>query len=122
VQIAFGYGVFTGGFGLHYGAERVGASVIPISSGNTKRQIQILQDFKTTTLVCTPSYALLLADTMIEMDININALHLKYGLFGGEPWSEKMRAEIKNKLGIIATDNYGLSQEFIQHALLQPKK
>ncbi|MEW6288681.1 MAG: phenylacetate--CoA ligase [Thermodesulfobacteriota bacterium] len=110
VQIAFGYGLFTGGFGLHYGAERVGASVIPISSGNTKRQIQILQDFKTTTLVCTPSYALLLADTMIEMNININALHLRYGLFGGEPWSEEMRAEIKNKLGIIATDNYGLSE------------
>ncbi|MBI5558306.1 MAG: phenylacetate--CoA ligase [Deltaproteobacteria bacterium] len=110
VQIAFGYGLFTGGFGLHYGAERIGASVIPISSGNTKRQIQILQDFKTTTLVCTPSYALLLADTMMEMDININALSLKYGLFGGEPWSEEMRTEIKNKLGIIATDNYGLSE------------
>jgi len=110
VQIAFGYGLFTGGFGLHYGAERVGASVIPISSGNTKRQIQILQDFKTTTLVCTPSYALLLADTMIEMNININALQLKYGLFGGEPWSEEMRTEITNKLGIIATDNYGLSE------------
>jgi len=110
VQIAFGYGLFTGGFGLHYGAERVGASVIPISSGNTKRQIQILQDFKTTTLVCTPSYALLLADTMIDMDININALQLKFGLFGGEPWSEEMRGEIKNKLGIIATDNYGLSE------------
>lgn len=110
VQIAFGYGLFTGGFGLHYGAERVGASVIPISSGNTKRQIQILQDFKTTALVCTPSYALLLADTMIGMDININTLHLKYGLFGGEPWSEEMRGEIKNKLGIIATDNYGLSE------------
>lgn len=110
VQIAFGYGLFTGGFGLHYGAERVGASVIPISSGNTKRQIQILQDFKTTTLVCTPSYALLLADTMNAMDININSLQLKYGLFGGEPWSEEMRREIKNKLGIIATDNYGLSE------------
>ncbi|RJX28907.1 MAG: phenylacetate--CoA ligase family protein [Desulfurivibrio sp.] len=110
VQIAFGYGLFTGGFGLHYGAERIGASVIPISSGNTKRQIQILQDFKTTALVCTPSYALLLADTMLEMNININALHLKYGLFGGEPWSEEMRTEIRNKLGIIATDNYGLSE------------
>ncbi|MCK9295947.1 MAG: phenylacetate--CoA ligase [Desulfobulbaceae bacterium] len=110
VQIAFGYGLFTGGFGLHYGAERVGASVIPISSGNTKRQIQILQDFKTTALVCTPSYALLLADTMMAMDININTLQLKYGLFGGEPWSEEMRTEIKNKLGIIATDNYGLSE------------
>lgn len=110
VQIAFGYGLFTGGFGLHYGAERIGASVIPISSGNTRRQIQILQDFKTTTLVCTPSYALLLADTMQEMGIPINALSLKYGLFGGEPWSEAMRQEIQNKLHIIATDNYGLSE------------
>ncbi len=110
VQIAFGYGLFTGGFGLHYGAERIGASVIPISSGNTKRQIQIMQDFKTTALVCTPSYGLLLADTMQEMDININALDLRFGLFGGEPWSEGMREEIQNKLHIQATDNYGLSE------------
>ncbi len=110
VQIAFGYGLFTGGFGLHYGSERIGASVIPISSGNTKRQIQIMQDFKTTTLICTPSYALLLADKMMEMNININALALRYGLFGGEPWSEEMRREISSKLNIIATDNYGLSE------------
>ena len=110
VQIAFGYGLFTGGFGLHYGAERIGASVIPISSGNTKRQIQIMQDFKTTALICTPSYALLLADTMLEMNININALDLRFGLFGGEPWSEGMRNEIQTKLNIIATDNYGLSE------------
>lgn len=110
VQIAFGYGLFTGGFGLHYGSERIGASVIPISSGNTKRQIQIMQDFKTTTLICTPSYALLMADTLIENNININALSLRYGLFGGEPWSEGMRDEIKRKLNIIATDNYGLSE------------
>jgi phenylacetate-CoA ligase len=110
VQIAFGYGMFTGGFGLHYGAETVGASVIPISSGNTKRQIQIMQDFRTTALVCTPSYALLLADLMEEKGIHINALSLKYGLFGGEPWSEAMRREIQDKLNIIATDNYGLSE------------
>ncbi len=110
VQISFGYGLFTGGFGLHYGAERVGASVIPISSGNTKRQLTIMQDFKTTALVCTPSYALLLADTMAEQGININALPLKYGLFGGEPWSEGMRKEIQEKLHIVATDNYGLSE------------
>lgn len=110
VQIAFGYGMFTGGFGLHYGAERVGASVIPISSGNTKRQLQIMQDFRTTALVCTPSYALVLADAMAEMNISLSALSLKYGLFGGEPWSEAMRAEIQNKLNIIATDNYGLSE------------
>jgi len=110
IQIAFGYGLFTGGFGLHYGAERIGASVIPISSGNTKRQIQIMQDFKTTALVCTPSYALMIADIMLEMGVNINALSLKWGLFGAEPWSEAMRTEINNKLNITATDNYGLSE------------
>ena len=110
IQIAFGYGLVTGGFGLHYGAELVGTSVIPISSGNTKRQIQIMQDFKTTALVCTPSYALVMADTMMEMGINPNGLSLRYGLFGGEPWSEGMRREINEKLGIIATDNYGLSE------------
>lgn len=110
VQIAFGYGMFTGGFGLHYGAERVGASVIPLSSGNTKRQLQIMEDFKTTALVCTPSYALLLADVIEEKGISLNSLSLKYGLFGGEPWSEAMRKEIQNKLNIIATDNYGLSE------------
>jgi phenylacetate-CoA ligase len=110
VQIAFGYGLFTGGFGLHYGAERLGASVIPISSGNTARQIKIMQDFKTTALICTPSYALLIADTLAEMDVNVNSLSLKYGLFGAEPWSEGMRLEIQRKLKIIATDNYGLSE------------
>jgi len=110
VQIAFGYSLFTGGFGLHYGAERIGASVIPISSGNTARQIKIMQDFKTTALVCTPSYALLIADTIQEMGIMNNSLSLKYGLFGAEPWSEKIRQEIQNKLKIIATDNYGLSE------------
>ncbi len=110
IQIAFGYGLFTGGFGIHYGAERLGASVIPISAGNTKRQIQIMQDFKTTALVCTPSYALIIADTMMEMGINPAGLSLRYGLFGAEPWSEAMRQEIREKLGIIATDNYGLSE------------
>ena len=110
VQIAFGYSLFTGGFGLHYGAERVGASVIPISSGNTARQIKIMQDFRTTALVCTPSYAMLIADTIQEAGISINSLSLKYGLFGAEPWSEKMRQEIQDKLKIIATDNYGLSE------------
>lgn len=110
IQIAFNYGLFTGAFGLHYGAERVGASVIPISSGNTKRQVKIMQDFKTTALVCTPSYALLIADTIIEMGINPNSLSLRYGLFGAEPWSEAMRREIQEKLKIVATDNYGLSE------------
>ena len=110
IQIAFGYGLFTGGFGLHYGAERLGASVIPISSGNTKRQIQIMQDFKSTALVCTPSYALKMADVMMDMGINPNGLSLRYGLFGAEPWSEAMRREINERLGIRATDNYGLSE------------
>lgn len=110
IQIAFGYGLFTGGFGLHYGAERLGASVIPISAGNTKRQIQIMQDFKTTALVCTPSYALKIADVMMDMGINPNGLSLRYGLFGAEPWSEAMRLEINERLGIRATDNYGLSE------------
>ncbi|WP_456385447.1 phenylacetate--CoA ligase family protein [Desulfolithobacter sp.] len=110
IQIAFGYGLFTGGFGLHYGAERIGASVIPISAGNTKRQIQIMQDFRTTALVCTPSYALIIADTMMEMGVNPNGLSLRVGLFGAEPWSEAMRHEIRDKLGIVATDNYGLSE------------
>ena len=110
VQIAFGYGLFTGGFGLHYGAERIGASVIPISSGNTRRQVKIMQDFKTTALVCTPSYALLIADAISETGINVNSLSLKYGLFGAEPWSEGMRQEIQERLKIVATDNYGLSE------------
>ena len=110
IQIAFGYGLFTGGFGLHYGAERLGASVIPISAGNTRRQIQIMQDFKTTALVCTPSYALTIADTMMEMGINASSLSLRVGLFGAEPWSEAMRREINDKLNISATDNYGLSE------------
>jgi len=110
VQISFNYGLFTGAFGLHYGAERLGASVIPMSSGNTKRQIKIMQDFKTTALVSTPSYALLIADTLMEMGINRNALSLKWGLFGAEPWSEAMRKEIQDKLKVVATDNYGLSE------------
>jgi len=110
VQIAFDYGLFTGALGLHYGAERIGASVIPISSVNTRRQVTIMQDFKTTALLCTPSYALSIADTIREKGVNVNSLSLKYGLFGAEPWSEKIRQELEEKLKIIATDNYGLSE------------
>ncbi len=110
VQIAFGYGLFTGGFGLHYGSEKIGASVIPISSGNTKRQLMIMEDYKTTALVCTPSYALFLSETMEEAGVGPERLSLKYGLFGSEPFSEKMRREVESKIGIIATDNYGLSE------------
>ncbi|MFB3818695.1 MAG: phenylacetate--CoA ligase family protein [Candidatus Methylomirabilales bacterium] len=110
VQIAFGYGLFTGAFGLHYGAERLGASVIPASSGNTARQIKIMQDFRTTALVSTPSYALYIGDTLREMGIPASSLSLKYGLFGAEPWSDALRQEIQEKLGVVATDNYGLSE------------
>ncbi|GFM31907.1 phenylacetate--CoA ligase family protein [Desulfovibrio subterraneus] len=110
VQIAFHYGLFTGGFGLHYGAETLGASVIPSSGGNARKQIMIMQDYRTTALCCTPSYALHLADTMEEMGVNPNSLHLKWGLFGAEAWSEAMREEIQNRLKVTATDNYGISE------------
>ncbi len=110
VQIAFGYGMFTGAFGLHYGAETIGASVIPMGAGNTEKQIMIMQDYKTTVLVGTPSYAITLADRMERMGIDPKSLSLKVGLFGGEPWSEAMRREIENRLCLSATDNYGLSE------------
>ena len=110
VQIAFSYGLFTGAFGLHYGAEVIGASVIPMGTGNTEKQIMIMQDYKTTALVSTPSYAMELADRISQAGIDPKTLSLKFGLFGGEPWSEKMRAEIENRLFLSATDNYGLSE------------
>ncbi|MEI8355253.1 MAG: phenylacetate--CoA ligase [Deltaproteobacteria bacterium] len=110
VQIAFGYGLFTGAFGLHYGAEAIGASVIPMSAGNTEKQIMIMQDYKTTALVCTPSYAITIASKMEQMGVDPKSLSLKTGLFGAEPWSEAMRREIENRLCINATDNYGLSE------------
>jgi phenylacetate-CoA ligase len=110
VQIAFDYGLFTGAFGLHQGAERLGASVVPVSSGNARRQVGIMRDYRTTALVTTPSHALAIADAMIEMDVNPAALSLRHGLFGAEPWSESLRKEIQQKLEIPATDNYGLSE------------
>jgi len=110
VHIAFGYGLFTGAFGLHYGSEEIGASVIPISSGNTDKQIMIMQDYRSTALVCTPSYALTIADRMEQKGIKRDSLALKWGLFGGEPWSDEMRREIEERLGLLATDNYGLSE------------
>ncbi len=110
VQIAFGYGLFTGGFGLHYGVEKLGATVIPVSSGQTKRQIMIMKDYGTTALVCTPSYALHIAETLEEMRIDPKELKLRVGLFGAEPWTESMRQEIEKRLHIDATDNYGLSE------------
>ncbi|WP_075859394.1 phenylacetate--CoA ligase family protein [Carboxydothermus pertinax] len=109
-QIAFGYGLFTGAFGLHYGLEKVGALVVPISVGNSRRQIQLMRDFGTTALICTPSYSLHLAEIARELGIEPRSLGLKWGLFGSEPWTEEMRGEIEKQWGIIATDNYGLSE------------
>jgi len=110
IQIAYGYGLFTGGLGIHYGAERVGASVIPMSAGNTKRQLMLMKDFGTNVLACTPSYALYLAETLEKMDWDRDKLKLKYGIFGAEPWSERMRQEIEKRLQISAIDIYGLSE------------
>ncbi len=110
VQIAYGYGLFTGGLGVHYGAERVGASVIPISGGNTQRQIMLMQDFGTTVLACTPSYALFMGEVLEEMGVKKEDIKLKSGVFGAEPWSDNMRKKIEEKLGIMAIDIYGLSE------------
>ncbi|HXZ35891.1 MAG TPA: phenylacetate--CoA ligase [Thermodesulfobacteriota bacterium] len=110
VQITFKYGLFTGAFGLHYGAELIGASVIPMSTGNTRKQALIMQDYKTTALVSTPSYALLLARYLEKEGINPQSLSLKRGLFGGEPCPESMRKEIQERLLIDAMDNYGVSE------------
>ena len=110
VQITFKYGLFTGAFGLHYGAELIGASVIPMSTGNTSKQVLIMQDYKTTALVSTPSYALRVARYMEGQGINPKSLSLKLGLFGGEPCPESMRKEIEERLFINVTDNYGVSE------------
>ncbi|MGA2957563.1 MAG: phenylacetate--CoA ligase [Thermodesulfobacteriota bacterium] len=110
IHNAYGYGLFTGGLGVHYGAEKLGASVIPISGGNSKRQIIIMQDFGSTVLTCTPSYALFLAETAEEMGVDFKKLKLRVGVFGAEPWSERMRDEIERKLNIQAIDIYGLSE------------
>jgi phenylacetate-CoA ligase len=110
IQIAYGYGLFTGGLGLHYGGEKIGASVIPVSGGNTSRQLQLMRDFGTTVLACTPSYALYLAEAIHESGISLDDLKLKAGVFGAEPWTENMRREIENKLKIKAIDIYGLSE------------
>ena len=109
-QIAFGYGLFTGGFGLHYGLEKVGAMVIPSSSGNTRRQIKLMRELGTTVLVSTPSYAIYIGETLAELGIAPEELQLRLGMFGGERTTEQMRAAIEELLGITATDNYGLSE------------
>ena len=110
VHNAYGYGLFTGGLGFHYGAERLGATVIPVSGGNTKRQVMLMRDFGSTVLCCTPSYSLLIAEVAEEDGIDLKSLPLKVGLFGAEPWSERMREEIESRLGIVALNVYGLSE------------
>jgi len=110
IHVAYGYGLFTGGLGIHYGGEKIGASVIPISGGNTVRQIQLMHDFGSTVLACTPSYALFLAEAIEESGINRDELKLRVGVFGAEPWTENMRREIEDKLRIKAIDIYGLSE------------
>lgn len=110
VHNAYGYGLFTGGLGFHYGAERLGASVIPVSGGNTKRQVLLMKDFGPTVLACTPSYALHLGEVAGDEGVDFKSLKFKVGVFGAEPWSENMRGEIENQLGLDAVDIYGLSE------------
>jgi len=110
IHNAYGYGLFTGGLGVHYGAERLGSSVIPISGGNTKRQVIIMQDFGPTVITCTPSYALHLVEVAEEMGVKFENLNFKSGILGAEPWSESMRAEIEQKMHLKAMDIYGLSE------------
>ena len=110
VQVSFGYGLFTGGFGLHYGIERVGAAIIPAASGNTSRQIMLMRDLQPEVLICTPSYALNIAEVCRSMGLDPRELSLKFAHFGGEMWTEDMRAQIERELDILAFNNYGLSE------------
>lgn len=110
VHVAYGYGLFTGGLGLHYGAEKLGATAVPVSSGNTKKQLSLMRDFKADILCCTPSYAVYLAEAMAEEGIDMSEMSLKAGIFGAEPWTEAMRKAIEDKLKIKAYDIYGLSE------------
>ena len=110
VHIAYGYGLFTGGMGVHYGAERLGAAVVPASGGNTQRQLTLMEDFGATALCCTPSYAINLAEAMQEKGVDISRMQLKTGVFGAEPWSESMRTRIEKMLHIQAHDIYGLTE------------
>jgi phenylacetate-CoA ligase len=110
IHVAYGYGLFTGGLGAHYGAERLGATTIPVSGGSTKRQVVLLRDFGATVICCTPSYSLFLYETALESGIDIKELPLRIGVFGAEPWTEEMRRDIETKLGIKAIDIYGLSE------------
>ncbi|HKL93908.1 MAG TPA: phenylacetate--CoA ligase [Clostridia bacterium] len=110
IHISYGYGLFTGGLGIHYGAEKLGAVTVPVSSGNTMRQIMLLKDFEATVLCCTPSYAIFLAEEMERMGVKPSDLKLKIGIFGAEPWSDSMRFEIEKRFNIKACDIYGLSE------------
>lgn len=110
VHIAYGYGLFTGGLGLHYGAEKIGATALPASSGNTKRQVQMLVDFGSDVICCTPSYAMFIGETIREMGLKPTDLKVRAGIFGAEPWTDNMRHEIEKSLGIKAYDIYGLSE------------
>ncbi|AOS82706.1 phenylacetate--CoA ligase [Chlorobaculum limnaeum] len=110
IQVAYGYGLFTGGLGVHYGAEKIGASVIPISGGNTKKQLQLLEDFGSTAIACTPSYAAYLGEAIAEEKLDRSKIKLKAGIFGAEPWTEEMRTQIQQLLGLKAYDIYGLSE------------
>lgn len=110
VQISMGYGLFTGGLGWHYGAEHLGATVVPVSAGNTKRQIMLIQDFDVTVFVCTPSYAIFVAEQAEEMGVDLRQTKLRIGIHGAEPWTENMRREIQSRLGVDSYDTYGLSE------------
>jgi phenylacetate-CoA ligase len=110
IQNCYGYGLFTGGLGVHYGTQKIGSTVIPISAGNTNRQIEIIQDFDTSILTCTPSYALYLAEVLEKQGVDIEKLYLKAGVFGAEMWTEEMRNEIEKRLGIDALNIYGLTE------------
>ncbi len=110
VHVSYGYGLFTGGLGIHYGVEKLGATVIPVSTGNTKRQVQIMQDFGSDFICCTPSYAMFIGETIREMGINPKSLRLRGGIFGAEPWTDNMRKQIEKLLAIKAFDIYGLSE------------
>ena len=110
VQISYGYGLFTGGLGAHAGVQKIGATVIPTSSGNTQKQMQLMQDFGTTALACTPSYAMYMSDELAKAGITLDRLKLRVGIFGAEPWTEAMRQELQRKLGVKAYDIYGLTE------------
>jgi len=110
VQIAQGYGLFTGGLGFHYGTECLGATVVPTATGNTRRQILLLQDLGTTVLSCTPAYSLIISETALEMGVDLRNTKLRLGLFGAEPWSEQMKKDIEERLGITAINCYGLTE------------